>query len=81
MKNFKAKTIEDEEKKLVVFLGLCKGCGMCIEKCPQKAISFSPKDLGYYSTPSVDIDLKKCNKCGICELVCPDSAIRIKRKK
>lgn len=81
MKNFKAKKIEDREKKILVFLGLCKGCGMCIEKCPQKAISFSLKDLGYYSTPSVDFDLEKCNQCGRCETICPDLALKVDRKK
>ena len=42
MKDFKAKDL----KKVIVFHGLCKGCGLCIEKCPFKAIKFSQKDLG-----------------------------------
>ncbi len=77
MKDFKAK----DSKKVIVFQGLCKGCGLCIEKCPFKAIKFSAKDSGVYSTPTVEIDAEKCNACGICETVCPDSALKVKKKK
>lgn len=77
--DFKPRVFKDQQKKIVVFHGLCKGCGLCIEKCPQRAISFSPKDLGVYSTPTVEIDLKKCNLCGLCEIACPDSAIKVEK--
>lgn len=63
----------------VIFPNLCKGCGLCLEKCPQKAIAFSKIKLGFYSTPTIEIDLKKCNLCGICEIVCPDSAIKVRK--
>ena len=79
MKNFKPKTFNENNKKVIVFQGLCKGCGICIEKCPFKAINFSKKDLGVYGTPSIEIDMKKCAACGLCEINCPDSALRIKK--
>lgn len=79
MKNFKPKIFKDNQKTVVVFHGLCKGCGLCIEKCPQQAISFSKTELGIYSTPTVEIDLKKCNMCGICEIICPDCALKVDR--
>lgn len=78
--SFQPKVFQKKGKKLVVFAGLCKGCGLCIEKCPQKAISFSPQELGVYSMPTVVIDLEKCNLCGICEITCPDSALKVNRK-
>jgi 2-oxoglutarate ferredoxin oxidoreductase subunit delta len=77
--DFKAKEFKDKEKSLIVFRGLCKGCGLCIEKCPMKAIKFSEKDLGVYSTSSIEVDISKCNTCGICETVCPDSAVRVSK--
>lgn len=81
MKDFKPQIFKDKEKEITVFKGLCKGCGMCLEKCPKKAIVFSKKEVGYYSTPTVEIDLKKCIICNICELICPDSAIRVDKIK
>lgn len=79
MKNFKPKEYQKNGKKVIVFHGLCKGCGLCVEKCPFKAIAFSPKDLGVYSTPSVEIDMEKCTACGICEITCPDMALRVEK--
>jgi 2-oxoglutarate ferredoxin oxidoreductase subunit delta len=79
--SFKPKSFKNKKGQLVVFHGLCKGCGLCIEKCPVKAIKFSKTDLGVYSTPSVEIDLKKCVWCGLCETVCPDSALKIDKEK
>lgn len=80
-KDFKPKEFNDQNKKFVVFHGLCKGCGICIEKCPFKAIRFSQKDLGVYSTPSIEIDMEKCTACGICEINCPDSALKVEKIK
>ena len=79
-KDYRPKTFQSGNKKATVFRDLCKGCGLCIERCPGKAIAWS-KDLGAYSTPSVDINLDNCVSCGICELNCPDFAIKIEKDK
>ncbi|MBU1127438.1 MAG: 4Fe-4S binding protein [Patescibacteria group bacterium] len=81
MKDFKPKTRQNKEKRATVFLGLCKGCSLCINKCPKGAISFSKKERGVYSNPVVEVDLDKCTLCKTCEVVCPDSAIRVDKKK
>jgi 2-oxoglutarate ferredoxin oxidoreductase subunit delta len=81
MRDFKPKEFKNKDKKIVVFHGLCKGCGLCLIKCPFGAISFSAKDAGVYSTPTVEIDLEKCTACGICEAACPDSALKVKKIK
>lgn len=78
--SFKPKVFQDKKKKVIVFHGLCKGCGLCLVKCPQKAIKFSSQDLGVYSTPTIEIDMEKCKQCGLCEVTCPDSAIRVDKK-
>ena len=79
MNNFKPKKFSKNGKTVVVFHGLCKGCGLCIEKCPFKAISYSEKELGVYSTASVEIDMEKCTACGICQITCPDMALRVEK--
>jgi 2-oxoglutarate ferredoxin oxidoreductase subunit delta len=55
----------------------CKGCGVCIEKCPVKALVAS-KEMnrkGYF--PPVMAPDHKCNNCRLCELICPDFAIGV----
>jgi 2-oxoglutarate ferredoxin oxidoreductase subunit delta len=76
---FKGKTLELDKSFWTVYPGLCKGCGLCIEKCPVKCIAWAGV-LGVYGTPSVEAG-DKCIACGICQNVCPDCAIRIDKKK
>ncbi|MFI3300721.1 MAG: ferredoxin family protein [Candidatus Gastranaerophilales bacterium] len=62
-----------------VYTDLCKGCGLCIVKCPKKCLSWS-KETGLFQTPAVKPNAEECIACGMCALVCPDSAIRIEKK-
>lgn len=55
---------------------LCKGCSICIEKCPVKALSVG-EDLGYFALPVPKIDLSVCIACGNCRKFCPDGAIGV----
>ena len=57
----------------------CFGCGLCIEKCPTKAIEFTKHD----GIPNdyLQINRAKCNLCGECVLVCSTKALEIWGKK
>lgn len=57
----------------------CKGCGICIAKCPVNALKFSDT-LGVYGTPIPEIDLEKCINCGNCFRFCPDAAIGVEKE-
>jgi 2-oxoglutarate ferredoxin oxidoreductase subunit delta len=56
----------------------CKGCGLCIEACPQKIIQFDDKfnSKGYFPAKLVDPE-GKCLGCGFCYQKCPDVAITV----
>ncbi|MDF9407106.1 MAG: 2-ketoisovalerate ferredoxin oxidoreductase subunit delta [Pelotomaculum sp. PtaB.Bin013] len=75
---FQPSTQETEKGFFTLFPGLCKGCGLCIEKCPKKSLDWS-NVLGVYGTPSVRAN-NDCIACGICQNVCPDCAIHIEKK-
>jgi len=38
MKNFRPQTTKVKKGSWTVFLDLCKGCGICLVKCPAKAL-------------------------------------------
>ena len=77
--DFGGVTQEYEKGSFTVFTGLCKGCGLCIAKCPSEALSWADM-LGIYGTPSV-VANDKCVACGICEITCPECAISVVRNK
>ena len=58
----------------------CKGCGYCVEYCPEKVLqldrAFNKK--GYH--PPLVVEGKECVMCKLCELICPDFAIFITEK-
>lgn len=59
---------------------LCKGCGLCIEHCPQECIEFTNtfNELGYkYATYKDD----GCTGCGICFYCCPEPGAIVVYKK
>lgn len=72
---------ESSKSYFYLFPMLCKGCGLCVEKCPTKTLAFS-EELGLYGTPAVEIGHsdKDCNGCGICAMFCPDCAIIVEKK-
>lgn len=53
----------------------CSGCGACALKCPKKAISMQPDEMGFMY-PIVDDGL--CVDCGLCVKVCNFSEDNIK---
>lgn len=84
MKNMASKwkpvIYESEKAYWCIFRELCKGCGLCIEKCPTHVIERS-EQLAFNGIPSVQARIEGCIVCGNCETVCPDTAIAIHRKK
>jgi len=67
-----------EGKRAIIIPDHCKSCGICIAKCPVKALAFGQK-LGLFSMPIPEIDLKKCTACGTCSRFCPDGAIKVEK--
>ena len=63
--------------KLHVNPKYCKGCLICVEMCPKKALAPSDKmNAKGYILP-IEKDMSRCNGCKLCELMCPDFAIAI----
>lgn len=69
------------EGKIFIDQERCKGCGLCIEACPQKVIEFGFffNSQGYQPAVFEDTE-KKCKGCALCAIVCPDVAIEVYKK-
>lgn len=58
----------------------CKGCGLCIEDCPEKVLKFHEKfnSKGYHYAFYVG---EGCTGCGICFYACPEpEAVTVYKK-
>ena len=59
----------------------CKGCGICVQTCPQEVLQHSAEvnlkgyNFAFMSQPD------KCTGCANCATVCPDTVITVYRKK
>jgi 2-oxoglutarate ferredoxin oxidoreductase subunit delta len=53
----------------------CKGCNICIDRCPLDALEESDKLNKKGIRPPKLKEKNECNFCRFCELICPDFAI------
>ncbi len=53
----------------------CKGCGLCINVCPKKVLSFNEQRKAQPEKP------EDCIGCRQCENICPDFAVTVKEEK
>ena len=68
--------------KIVIDADRCKGCGLCIDACPQKNIHLSEEEDLRGIRIACHNDSDECNACKFCYEVCPDVAITVyKRQK
>ncbi|MFZ5942710.1 MAG: hydrogenase iron-sulfur subunit [Bacillota bacterium] len=50
---------------------ICSKCGICIQVCPFKAISYSPGES------KIQINPQGCRCCGTCSAACPSGAVSL----
>lgn len=72
---------KDKNKEHIKYPDICKSCGLCLEKCPVKALTWDAQKINFIGLPIPKIDLEKCTACGMCEQICPDAAIRVNKFK
>ncbi len=58
----------DNDENRCLSCGYCRDCGLCLQSCPQNAISRIEKEDGKFMYVS---DSEKCIGCGICAGLCP----------
>ncbi len=56
----------------------CIGCGLCVERCPRKAVTLAPASAGSGARSRLvaSVNTANCIGCGACEYICPASPLK-----
>ncbi len=71
-------SMKPKTKERILIPERCKGCGFCIEFCPQGIIARATEmnRMGYHQVYITDES--KCTGCDLCGMICPDFAIGVR---
>ncbi|MDR1875257.1 MAG: 4Fe-4S binding protein [Synergistaceae bacterium] len=56
---------------------LCKGCALCVARCPKKVFEISSEVNRKGFVVAAPVREGNCVRCALCEKTCPDLAIRV----
>jgi 2-oxoglutarate ferredoxin oxidoreductase subunit delta len=65
--------------KIIINTERCKGCGLCVQVCPNGSIVISKQSnkSGYFPAEPKNTN---CTGCAVCAIICPDAAIEVYRE-
>ncbi|MCL2706940.1 MAG: 4Fe-4S binding protein [Dehalococcoidia bacterium] len=58
----------------------CKGCGLCVQACPQKIVTLGEHKINAKGfRPAGLTNADDCIGCAFCAIMCPDVVITIEK--
>ncbi len=74
-------TTSDGLTRVIVNLGFCKGCEICVEVCPKSVLRMVVAMDRWEGATVEIVDIDACTACMLCENQCPDFAIEVYTEK
>lgn len=67
--------------KIVIDAQMCKGCGLCVEVCPEGFLEISEELNHQGHHPAKFVSSNGCSGCCNCAVICPDVAIEVYKEE
>jgi ferredoxin len=76
------KSMDVSNYSAVIYPETCKGCGLCVKRCPMEAIELKASGqtinkVGKIAALKEDL----CIGCGVCAFKCPTKSIVLEKRK
>jgi ferredoxin len=73
------KSMDISNYSAVIFSETCKGCGLCVKRCPMEAIELKASDQANKKVVKIAVlEEDLCIGCGVCAFKCPTKSIVLK---
>ena len=60
----------------------CKGCGLCVKRCPMDAVQLEASDAAKNKLGKVSVlEPELCIGCGVCAFKCPTDSITLEKRE
>lgn len=76
------KSMDASNYRVHVNQGTCKGCTLCVQRCPMEALHMESSPIAQNKTGKVaDLNPDLCIGCGICAYKCPSQSLVLVRRE
>jgi len=75
------KSMDVSNYRAVIHPESCKGCGLCVKRCPMEAIELNASETANNKVGKIAV-LKEdlCIGCGVCAFKCPTESIILEKR-
>jgi ferredoxin len=75
------KTVDVSNYRARMVTETCKGCGLCVKRCPMQAIVLEESEEANNKLRKISVlDRDLCIGCGVCAYKCPTKSILLEKR-
>ncbi len=76
------KSLDSSNYRVKTHPATCKGCGLCVKRCPMEALRLEASAEAKNKTGKAAVlDPEKCIGCGVCAHKCPTNSLILQRRE
>ena len=77
-----AKSLDASNYQVRIQAKTCKGCGLCVKRCPMEALQLEASPEAKNQTgKAASLNPERCIGCGVCAYKCPTNSLTLERRE